>query len=157
MSPHLVTAKATKFKRDLFQALRQHAFAPSGGAMRFSGDDTVTLVGVQKGFGERWFINVGFWLCRLGTLEFNRIEETHVYFRIERLFPEHRDVILCAGDISDTGQDEAFRALLFLLDNEIAIKLKSLGTEQGLVEAYRAGRLKHGLVTVAARQVLSGT
>jgi hypothetical protein len=145
----------TSFKENLFQALRQHGFAPSGQLMRFFGDDVVTLVEVQKGFGSQWFVNVGFWLRRLGTSEPKRIERTHLYFRLERLFPEHREVILGAGDMSDTAQSEAHSALVRLLDREIASKLKGLGTEQGLVEAYGAGRLNVGLVTQAARQSLS--
>jgi hypothetical protein len=143
------------FKANLFRALRQHGFAPSGQLMRFFEDDIVTLVEAQKGFGSQWFVNVGFWLRRLGTLEPKRIERTHLYFRLERLFPEHREVILGAGDMSDTAQSEAHSALVRLIDRDIASELKVLGTEQGLVEAYGAGRLNAGLVTQAARQVLS--
>jgi hypothetical protein len=57
-----------KFRKGLFGALQQHGFVRRAGLMRLPGDAAITLVGVQKGFGEQWFVNVGFWLKQLGRV-----------------------------------------------------------------------------------------
>lgn len=125
--------------------------------MRLPGDAAIILVGVQKGFGEQWFVNVGFWLKQLGRKEPDRIEQSHLYFRLERLFPQHREFILKASDLADEGQVSAYHEFLRVLVDEIAGDLKQLGTTEGLFDAYHAGRLTVGLVTKAAKEMLART
>jgi hypothetical protein len=148
---------ALEFKKGLFGVLQQHGFVRRGSLMRLSGDGTIVLVGVQKGFGEQWFVNVGFWLKQLDRGEPDRIEQSHMYFRLERLFPQHREFILEAGDLAAEGQLKAYHKFLGLLVDEITVDLKQLGTRVGLVEAYHAGRLSAGLVTKAAKESLART
>ena len=146
-----------EFAKGLFGALPQHGFARCGSLMRLPGDAVITLVGVQKGFGEQWFVNVGFWLKQLGRNEPDRIEQSHMYFRLERLFPQYREFILEAGDLAAEGQLSAYHKFLKVLVDEIASDLKQLGTAEGLVDAYHAGRLSAGLVTKAAKELLART
>ena len=146
-----------EFRKGLFGALKQHGFARHGSLMRLPGDAVVTLIGVQKGFGQQRFVNVGFWLKQLGGDEPGRIEHSHMYFRLERLFPQHREFILWAGDLAAEGQLSAYHEFLKLLVDEIVGGLKQLGTAEGLVDAYHVGRLTQGLVTKAARDLLAGT
>ncbi|MHC2467078.1 hypothetical protein [Bradyrhizobium embrapense] len=144
----------TAFKEDLFEALLQQGFVRGRDLMRASNDRMVTLVGVEKGFGGQWFINVGLWFTWAGTEEPNRVEQAHLYFRLERLFPQYREIVLAAGDLGDVGQSEACQRLAELISSEIATNVKRLGTEEGLVEAYRARRLEGGLVTKVAKEWL---
>ncbi|WOH82265.1 DUF4304 domain-containing protein [Bradyrhizobium sp. BEA-2-5] len=144
----------TAFNKDLFEALLEQGFVRDQDLMRVSNDRVVTLVGVQKGFGSQWFINVGFWFSGGGIEEPGSVEQTHLYFRLERLFPQHREIILAAGDLRDAGQPEAYQRLAELIGSEIATNVKRLGTEEGLVEAYRARRLEGGLVTKVAKEWL---
>ncbi|MDH2386724.1 hypothetical protein [Bradyrhizobium sp. CER78] len=142
------------FKKYLFEALLQQSFERRRDVMRISNDRRVTLVGVEKGFGRQWFINVGFWFTWVGFAELNRVEQAHLYFRLERLFPQYAEIIRAAGELGDAGPPEAYERLTGLLSSEIATDVKRLGTEEGLVEAYRASRLEGGLVTKVAREWL---
>ena len=80
-----------EFREGLFGALQQHGFARRGSLMRLPGEAAIILAGVQKGFGEQWFVNVGFWLKQLDRDEPDRIEQSQMYFRLERLFPQYRE------------------------------------------------------------------
>ncbi|WP_108519598.1 hypothetical protein [Bradyrhizobium algeriense] len=146
-----------EFSKGLFGALQQHGFARRGSLMWLPGEATITLVGVQKGFGEQWFVNEGFWLKQLGRDEPDRIEQSHMYFRLERLFPQYREFILKAGDLAAEEQLSAYQRFLRVLVDEIAGDLKQLGTTEGLVDAYHAGRLTVGLMTKAAKELLAST
>ena len=144
----------TALKKGLFVALLRQGFVRSRDLMRVSNDRIVTLVGVEKGFGEQLFINVGFWFIWAGIEEPGRVEHAHMYFRLERLFPQHREIILAAGDLGGVGQSEAYQRLAALISSEIATNVKRIGSEEGLVEAYRARRLEGGLVTKVAKEWL---
>jgi len=146
-----------EFRKGVFDALRQRGFAQRGSLMRLPGDGAIGLVGVQKGFCEQWFVNVGFWLKQLGREEPGSIEQTHMYFRLERLFPQHREFILEAGDLTAGEHLKAYHYFLRLLVDDIAGGLKHLGTSDGLVNAYHSGRLSSGLVTKAAKELLART
>ena len=80
-----------------------------------------------------------------------------MYFRLERLFPRHREFILEASDLAAEGQVSAYHKFLMVLVDEVAGGLKQLGTIEGLVDAYHAGRLTAGLVTKAAKELLART
>jgi hypothetical protein len=97
---------------------------------------------------------VGFWLHALGTLETDHVERTHLYFRLERLFPEFQEVILCAGDLDDPNQPAAFDLLKATLATEGDGTIQNLGTEAGLRRALQSSRLNHGFVRQEARQFL---
>ncbi|MGY3694879.1 hypothetical protein ACVIGA_004959 [Bradyrhizobium sp. USDA 3240] len=144
----------TAFKKGLSEVLLQQGFVLGRDLLRISNDQMVTLIGVQNGFGDQWFVNVGFWLTRVGVEAPDRVEQAHLYFRLERLFPQHREIILAAGDLGDAGQSEAYERLTRLISSEIATNLKRMGTEEGLVEAYRAHRLEDGLMTKVAKEWL---
>lgn len=77
-----------------------------------------------------------------------------MYFRLERLFPEHRESIALAGALGDPSQPMAFERLGLLLQGELDRGLRALGTEDGLREAMMAGRLNQGLVRKDAREYL---
>jgi hypothetical protein len=146
-----------EFRKGLFGALQQHGFARRGSLMRLPGDAVLTLIGVEKGFGEQWFVNVGFWLKQLGRDEPDRIEQSHLYFRLVRLFPQYREFFLEAGDLAAEGQLSAYHKFLRVLVDEIAGGLRQLGTADGLADAYHADRLTAGFVTKAAKELLART
>lgn len=146
-----------QFKKGIFMTLGEHGFTQQGNLMGISSEGAMVLVGVEKGFGDQWFINVGFCLDRIGADAPKRVEQSHMYFRLERLFPSHRELILAAGDLADPEQPDAYEVLLSHLSRDIADELRQLGSERGAIDAYRAGRFGGGLVTKFAREILSGS
>ena len=110
-----------------------------------------TFLEWQKGFGDQWFINVGFWIESVGGPFPVKVEHAHMYFRLERLFPEFRETI-----ISSIESSESLIELLDLFAGQINTSLSELGTEMGLREAFESGYFDSlGLVRREAREYLS--
>lgn len=147
--------KNIEFKKGIYDVLGHVGFYRYGNIMQTSGDGVKILLEVKKGFGEQWFINLGFCLDRFGLKKTTRVEQADMYFRLERVFPKYRETILAAGDLEDPAQAEAYRTFLQLLGKEIVEDLKTLGSEHGLIDAYRLGRLSEGLVTAATRDLIA--
>ena len=82
------------------------------------------------------------------------MERTHLYFRLERLLPQFREVVLSAGDLDDPNQPAAYDLLKDTLATEGDATIQDLGTEAGLRRALKSSRLTHGLVRKEARKLL---
>jgi hypothetical protein len=146
---------AAILKKEIFGVLGRIGFHREGKSYRRHQDGATILVEMQKGFGRQHFINVGFWIDAMGTLATDKIELCHLYFRLERLVPEHRDVILAAGALGESDQEEGLQRLSSLLAEEIDEKLRKLGTDNGLRAAYKAAALQAGLLRQEARSYLA--
>lgn len=143
-----------EFRKGIGEVLARHGFAEIHGGWTRSGADVSTLVGFEKGFGSQWYVSVGFWLQNLGAGPPAKVEQCHMYYRLERLLPDARDVLLAAGDFKCPEQAEAYPQLLALLENTVLPRLNDLEAEQGLRDGLMQGRLEYGLVTSAAREHL---
>lgn len=147
---------ASSFRSELERAWTDVGFRRAGRSYRRDGPGVVTLVAIEKGFGDQRFISVGFWLDALGVDVPDRVERCHAYFRLERLVPEFREVILAAGALGSAEQPHSLEQLLQLLRGPIDVSLRAVGTADGLREAMHAGRLAHGMVRKEARTHLDG-
>lgn len=108
--------------------------------------DISVLIGLDHGFGSQSFFSVGFWLHSLAQDAPGRLELAHAYFRLERVFPEFRELILKAGDLNDPDQGGAWQELEGLLSTRFVPDLVAAATEEG-VRALLSERLKgRGLV-----------
>lgn len=148
---------STEYKRGIYSAFKRAGFAKQRYALFAPGDGATVLVNAEKGFGDQWFINAGFCLHRLDPTPVERVERTHMYFRLERLFPAHGELILTASTLNDPGQPAAYPLLLDMLATEIGAGLRALGTEQSIIEAYRLGRLSQGMVLGIARAFIDAS
>lgn len=146
--------KSTTFKRGLEKALLAMGFRRSRRSLLRRTNGVTQILGFQKGFGDQWFINVGIWIHALGEAAPDAVEQSHLYFRLERLIPELRETILGTGALSDDEQSEAYRELVDLLPNRVARELEALATEAGLRAAMARGRLASGLLRKEARAYL---
>jgi hypothetical protein len=148
------------FKKGIGNTLLSIGFETVGGGafVRSNHDSGVsTIVSTQKSF-DQWYINVGFWLDRLGGERPNTVQQSHLYFRLERLVPEYRETILLAGALLDEpDQPNAYQELRHLLATAIDSRLQVLGTEAGLRQARAEGRLIDGLVRKDANDWLQAT
>lgn len=146
---------AIPFRQGVELALTSVGFERVEKSYRLRSKDVTILMGLQKEHGRQWFVNVGFWLHSLGASCPNRTELTHLYFRLERLFPEYRETIHAAGALGDIEQPAAFRELLSLLEGPIGSSLQGLASEVALRKALTEGRLAHGLIRGEARERLA--
>lgn len=145
-----------QFKRGIFSSLMRHGFSARGDLVVLSSDCVSILVGVSHGFGAQWHIDVGFMLLPLSCQVSARVEKSHMYIRLERLFPEHREAILKAGRLDDPEQQISYEFLSRLLDTQIFAQLSSYTTLQNLAIAFNSLAFTGGLVTKEARQFLTG-
>jgi hypothetical protein len=143
------------FRSELERALLSIGFERAGKSLVRYDSKVWTLVGLEKGFGNQWSINIGFWLDALGGERPERVEQTHLYFRLERLVPEYHATITLAGALGEPDQPSAYEQLLRLLHGTIGSELRQLGSESGLRQVMAQGRLTQGLVRKEAREWLS--
>lgn len=143
------------FKKGIQRALAPTGFTKAGKLNCYAGKGVVVLLALQKlEHDQQFFLNVGFWLTRFGASPPERVELSHLYFRVERLFPEYREIILCAGKLDDEAQPSAFNQFVELLRTTIAGGLVEMADELRLRQAFREGRFEHGLIRKEVREVL---
>ena len=145
---------SASFKAGLREVLRSVGFSQVDQVLVRKSSEVAVLIGFQKNFGQQWFVNVGFWIFKLGSEMPTRVEDTHLYFRLERLFPSQREIILLAGDLKEEGQPAALEELKKVTLSTINKGLADLETLSGLETAMRANRLSHGLVKKEAQSCL---
>ncbi|MDQ2639655.1 MAG: hypothetical protein M3Y79_03610 [Pseudomonadota bacterium] len=143
-----------QLKKGLSEVFESMGFESRGRSLHKQQSSVSTLVAFEKGFGMQWHISVGFWLHSLGVLATDRVEQSHLYFRLERLLPEFREVITGAGDLSAPDQPTAYNQLRVVLASDGKALLEKLGTEEALRVALKSSALSQGLVRREARQFL---
>lgn len=146
---------ATFLKKGVERVLLDLGFTRFGKTYRRETTEVATLFSVEKGFGGQWFFNVGFWLIALGGVVPTRVELAHLYLRLERLFPEHRDTIVMAGATGESEQHAAFVKLCQLLAGPMESRLRALATTEKLRTAVKTGELGQGLLRKEAREYLA--
>ena len=114
---------------------------------RYEAPDVWVLVAPQSAYAAQWYVNVGFQLRGFGKPRELRVHHTDLYFRLERLFPQHSEVILAAGARDDADPRRALEQLAALLPS-IADGLQLLASEETLGHALRNAAVP--LVTVIA-------
>lgn len=144
------------YKKGVDHTLTSTGFTKVGKLYCYTGAGVRVLLSVQMlEHGKQFFVNVGFWLTRFGPVHPSRVELTHLYFRLERIFPEYRETILCAGKLDDEMQPQAFGKFLELLGTKMASRLAELADEPKLRHAFKEGWLERGLIRKEAREVFS--
>jgi hypothetical protein len=121
--------------------------------MRRSSEEVTILAGTERGFGRKSFVSVGIWLNALG-LPPDRCALCHISMRLERIFPEQRELILTAGDGGDPGQATALSALETLIEGDVDRMLRTVSTMDGLRAAIQSGRIGREWLTKDARSNL---
>lgn len=147
--------KSSEFKGGISIGFESIGLIKTGNILVRRGPGVALLVDFDKGFGEQWFINIGIFIGRLGSNPPSRIEKCHMYYRLERLCPDLREITLAAGDMGDSAQESFVERLLDEMPNSIKATLTELGEIIGLSNALQEGRLEGGCVTREARDYLT--
>jgi hypothetical protein len=142
------------FRAGIERALLLLGYTRTGKIFIRHGQGVWTLLSIEKGSNTQLVINVGFWIEALGGDHPSRVEQTHLYFRIERLVPAYHAIIALAFALREPEQPKAYEQFLLLLQTEIGPQLGKLCTEEGLREALASGQLAQGLVRKEAREWL---
>jgi Domain of unknown function (DUF4304) len=146
--------KPTEFKKGIGQVLLTHGYKKYGACYKKTSESVTVLVSFQKVFQSQWFLNVGIWLHGLSENPPDKIEKSHLYFRLERLAPLFREQILAAGDTKSIEQERAHRHFLELLNSSILEIIDELLDEKKLLKAFADGELSNGMIRGEAREYL---
>ncbi len=114
------------------------------------GGDLVQVVNVQRSrWGEQHYVNVSFWLMRLGTAKWPREQDCHVRMRCDDVCRSgHR--LQSALDAESKMRVDVKR----IVSRELLPFLRATTTSEGLAAKKRRALLKRVAVVVKAQRLL---
>jgi len=138
------------------ELLKEAGFIRKGQSWYWAGKDALIVFNLQRvgNFYNQYFINFGIWLKAFGIIEFPPFNRCHLYYRIERFFPQQRELILnsCSLEVSNLQLINEFSELM---KEQIITLAKELTNEQNLRKLMLQGFLDKGLGRTEAREYLS--
>lgn len=145
------------FKKSIATVLKTSGFTKKGRLSWYlQGKDSIVVFNLQKSnWDETYYINIGIWLKVFGDATFPLHNHCHLDHRVESLFPKQRELIITSCSF-EKSSIEHLNNLTIFIENQLAPFLKECTNEDKLKELFSQGTLDHGLVTVAAKQYLSG-
>lgn len=153
---------ASRFKAGLVATLEAAGCRRAGRLVIVEARDVdvpkvVGLVDFQSLFGSRWAINVGFQIGDLDPVIPDRVERSHMYFRLENMFPEHEETIVQAGAMGEAGQADAYERLRMLFSASLVQEIRSRLSIESLRMGFDSGKYSAGIITPAAREYLKNS
>lgn len=142
------------FKKAIVAQFESAGFSKKGQNWYLDGEAILIVTNLQKSdWEDMYYINVGFWLKGLGEAVFPPYNHCHLYYRVERLFPEKRELLLTGGLNEDAWKENLVKLLQFM-DRELIPFLKECTDERKVRELLALGRLDNGLIQKEARHYL---
>ena len=130
--------------------------------MVFTSSEVLAAISMQKSrTHQHMYINVGFWIRNLdpqGLSDFGRSEkvaDAHLHFRLERVCPESREVIVAASALDEAEQEQWYPQLIDLIRDTAAPSIRDLTSLPVLKRAFLLRLRDQGLVRKEAREYLS--
>lgn len=137
--------------------LRQGGFLKKGVSWYLDGTDTIIVVNLESismYSPGQYAVNIGFWLKKLGNSSFPKYNHCHMYYRLERLFPESREEIIKGCSLS-TGDAQSLIDLSNFIKNRLIPFLKECTLETKIKELFLTGVLNRGFMKFEVREYLS--
>ncbi len=130
-------------------------FVKKRSSLYLDGKDTIIVINLQRlDWSDQYYVNVGFYLKKLGEDIYPQYNHCHLYYRLERLFPSYRELIAnsCTLSVSDTNK---LAELAEFFDAQLIPFFEECAHESKLRELMRQGKLDHGFVRAEIRDYLS--
>ena len=90
-----------------------------------NGKDTIVVVNLQRSdWSKLYYINIGIWLKALGDELFPKHYKCHMYWRVERLYPNERELIITSCDLEKSNPDLLNRLQVFFESNLVPFLLE---------------------------------
>lgn len=142
-------------KEAVFEPFKQSGFTRKGQSWYFRGKDTIVVANLQKSdWGPQYYINIGFWLKDFGEESFPPYNQCHLYYRVERIFRDHRDLINHSCSLIESD-NILIGSLSEFIEKELIPFLRNCTELEYLKKLMKEGRLEGGLVREEARMYLS--
>jgi hypothetical protein len=141
-------------KEAIANPLEKADFSFRGQTWYINGQDVLIVINLQKSsWDDMNYMNIGFWLKGLGEPSYPSYNHCHLYFRLERLFPEQSELILTSCSLEKSN----IRLLVDLsgfIEKSLVPFLKECTKEEKLKELMAKGELNNGIVLKEAKQYL---
>lgn len=137
------------------ELLSKHGFQKKNRSWYHLGKDAILVIKLEylPSF-SMYAINIGFWLLSLGNITYPLFNKCHMYYRIENLFPEDRELIMTILD-EKLYDDKLLFDFEDFLDSKAIPHLIEWTDENKLRELLGDGVLNRGLMMKEARNHLS--
>ncbi len=142
------------FKQTFAKAIETTPCIKRGQSWYIDGKDTLVVINLQKSdWNEQYFINLGIWLKALGEPSFPQYYRCHLYYRLESIFSQERELILNACSL-EQGNAQLLEELAQFLTGQVLPFLRDCGSERTLRNRMAEGKLGNGLVLYSAGDYL---
>lgn len=142
------------FKSLLTGAFTTGGFEKKGKELIRDGRDSIQVIEFQKSdYDEKYYINFGIWLKRLGSPERLIVRRCHMYFRLEAIVRDEFKAIEEGGRIDATSLAPLEKLVELIGSRFIPFSTECLD-EAMIRKHYAMGRLTGGLIRLEARKVL---
>ncbi len=145
------------FKKTFGLLFEKMGFARRGQSWYIdNGRDAIVVFNLQHSdWSNLYYINIEIWLKALGEGAFPGENECHLSFRLERLFPNERDLIAASCDLDKTNEHWLSRLSTFLAEQCIPFLLTC--TDLDYLREYLPSRFERkGFIMANARRYLLG-
>lgn len=145
------------FKKVVNAPFETKGFVKKGQSQYLDGEDVLVVFNLEKiemFSKDQYVINIGFWLKTFGLSEFPPYNQCHLYYRVERLFPQYRELVLASCSLEESDQ-QLLADLSDFISGELIPFLQSCTKLTKLRELMSQGSLDGGLVRREAREILS--
>ncbi len=122
-------------KNDLVKALdtllKKAGFTRRSLSWYLEGKDTIVVVNLQRSdWSKFYYINIGIWLKALGDEQFPKHQRCHLDWRVERLFPDERELIISGCDLEKSNPDMLNELCAFLENRLVPFLLECVDEEK---------------------------
>ena len=145
------------FKKSVALPLEQAGFIKKGQSWYLDGKDALIVFNMEKidmFSNEQYVFNVGIWLKAFGIPLFPTYNNCHLYYRVERLLPEFRELILNGGALERSNTQLLSEFVSFISSTLIPF-LYGCTNEDNLRGMMSDNRLNMGFVRIEAREYLT--
>lgn len=147
----------TYFKKTIGSLLKEVGFKNKDQSWYVDGPDSIVVLNIQKSdFDDKYYINFGVWLKRLGAVDFPKENKCHIQARLTSIFPEDAEIIDAACRINADNEENFVRLLALIRTKIVPFCIDCLQID-GLREKLLRGDFKRALVMKEAKDILPGT
>ncbi len=144
-----------KFKVALASALTEGGFLGKGQSWCLSGTDVLVVVNLQKSdFDDKYYLNFGASLRRLGIGEFPKENQCHIQVRLTSLFPDHSEVFERGCHLIE-GTEGDLKAMVEFIRIECNPFFQQCIKEIELKNLIYSGRFKRALIMNALKEAFN--
>lgn len=134
------------FKKIITSPFDEADFVKKGQSWYLDGEDAVIVVNLQKSnWADEYYVNIGIWIKALSSIDFPKENQYHLLHRLERCFPEDRELIQQSTSL-ELSNLQALSKFTEFLKLRVVPFLRDCTRKHKLREFMAAGKFRSGFV-----------